>query len=486
MFDDLWSLFSSPKLALGLILAIAAASLAGALIMQVPSEMFGNADAVRTWVERARPRYGVLTDLFGTLGLFWVFQTMWFRALLGLLALNTIVCTVNRLPGIWRQVFEPRVRPGEGLFERGKPRETAHLASESLDAARPTVRAALRRRGYRVVEQVEPQGVYLYADRFRLARFGTLLSHTGLVLVFLGVVASEPLGFFQEQGFAVPVGSTREVGHNTGLSVYVDDFADEYHPDGRPKDYRSEVVLFDQGREVARATVRVNEPLAYNGVRFHQAYYGQATIVSATEPGGKTLFRDAVALTWRSNDGERPVGYFFLPTRDLHVYLVGTAGEGDPVVRPGELLVEAYRGNVSTPTYRATLTQRRPLKIADVEFLFERELPFTGLRVVRDPGAPIVWLACVLLVVGFMLAFYFPHRRLWARLRAEPGGIEVTLVGAGQEMAEELRRVLRSSDFGFWILDFGLGSDPNPKSRIQNPKSGKSRIQNPKSEQACG
>ena len=77
-FDRLWTLLSSTRLALGLILAIAAACLAGALVAQAPNELLDNADAVRTWVERMRPRYGVWTDLLHTIGLFWVVQTVWF------------------------------------------------------------------------------------------------------------------------------------------------------------------------------------------------------------------------------------------------------------------------------------------------------------------------------------------------------------------------------------------------------------------------
>lgn len=444
--DELWRVFCSPRLALFLILAIAAACLVGALVQQAPGEIQGNPQALRTWVERIRPKYGGLTDLFQTLGFFWVFQTVWFRALIGLLAINTVVCTLNRLPALWRQVCHPQTRPGEGLFDRGRPREVVALRAASLDEAEALLHQTLARRWYRVVSTTEPHGRYLYADRFRFAPLGTLLTHSALVLVMAAAVLQGPLGFFEEPGFAVPVGSVREVGHETGLAVYVEDFADEYYPDGRPKDYRSELVLYERGREVARQTIRVNEPLAYNGVRFHQAYFGQAALVSASEPdSGKTLFRDAVALTWKSNDGLRPVGYFFLPTRDLHVYLVGTAGEGDPVVRPGEILVEAYRGAAATqPTYRATLTQRQPLRVGEVELLFERELPFTGLRVVRDPSGVLVWTASGMLVLGLAATFYLPRRRLWARARCEAGSVSVVLVGPGREMEAELRRLARA------------------------------------------
>ena len=160
LFDDLWRVFASPKLALFLMLGIAAACLVGALEL-VP-----------------------------------VFETFWFRILLALLAANIGICTVNRLPGIWQAVFRPSLRPGEALFERGEPRQTVVLGAQSFEAMRPALRAALTR--LHVVETHEPSGVYLYIDQNRFARFGTLISHSAMVLILAAAVLSGPLGYFEE------------------------------------------------------------------------------------------------------------------------------------------------------------------------------------------------------------------------------------------------------------------------------------------------
>jgi cytochrome c biogenesis protein len=41
---------------------------------------------------------------------------------------------------------------------------------------------------------------------------------------------------------------------------------------------------------------------------------------------------------------------------------------------------------------------------------------YTLLIAKRDPGAPIVWLAFVALLLGLAITFYLPRRRVWARL----------------------------------------------------------------------
>jgi cytochrome c biogenesis protein len=440
VFDDLWQLFASTKLALVLMLAIAAAALAGALLVQAPGAMLDKPEAMRAWVNQIRPRYGVFTDLLQTLQLFSVFESLWFRGLLGLLAANIGICTVNRLPSIWQAVFRPTLRPADGLFERGEPRETVIMPAASLDVARPRLRAALAR--LHVVETHESGGLYLYIDQNRFARFGTLVAHAALVMILAAAVLSGPLGYFEEPAFAVPIGSTRDIGHTTNLSLRVDEFVDEYYPeDGRPKDYRSEVVLFDAGREVARQTVRVNEPLVYNGVRFHQSAYGNAAAVTIKDSNGVPLFQDSVPMTLRTTDGTRPVGYVYLPDRDLNVYVIGTGGNGDGRIQPGQLVVEAYQGSAATPTYSVTLTQRQPQSMADLQVVFDRELQFTSLRVVRDPSSSLIWLASALIILGFVLAFYFPHRRAWARAQRIDDGVEVTFVGAGKDMARHVARL---------------------------------------------
>ena len=443
IFEEVWSLFASTRLALTLILVISLACLVGVLVIQAPAEMLQSPDATRTWIARVRPRFGILTDVFQMLGFFWVFQTTWFRILLGILAINTIVCTSNRLPTIWRRVFGRPIWPKDELFERGEARETLVFNQVAPGEVAPWVRQVLVKRHYRVVAHPDANRTCLYADRFRLMHFGTVLTHAALVLILGAVTLSGPLGYFEEPGFAVPVGAVRDVGHGTALAIAVDDYADEYYEDGRPKDYRSDVVLYDydRGGEVVRQTIRVNEPLIYGGIRFHQSFFGQSAIVAVADSDGTSLYRDAVALTWRSTDGARPVGYFFLPRQNLHVYIVGTAGKGDPLIRSGEVVVEAYRGGANLPTFRSTLVQRQPQEIGGLSFTFEREVPFTGLRIVRDPTANLMWLACGLLVFGLVVTFYFPHRKLWARLQASPEGTRVILVGAGRGLAGELGRL---------------------------------------------
>ena len=66
----LWRLLCSVRLVLTLILLIAAASLAGALIIQAPGEVLRSSLSYDRWVEGLRSYFGPFPGLLGFLGLF--------------------------------------------------------------------------------------------------------------------------------------------------------------------------------------------------------------------------------------------------------------------------------------------------------------------------------------------------------------------------------------------------------------------------------
>ncbi len=109
----------------------------------------------------------------------------------------------------------------------------------------------LRRQRYQVTTESDGEGTHIYAERNRYARFGTFLSHAGIILAIVAALWGNLAGF-SDSGLVIPNGSVRAVGHGTGLSVLNEGFIEEDYPDGRPKDYRSDLVIYENGKEVKR------------------------------------------------------------------------------------------------------------------------------------------------------------------------------------------------------------------------------------------
>src|SRR4030042_331173 len=259
VIDLLWRLFSSIKLALGLILVIGAISLFGALKPDV--------DVFHSWVFL----------LAGTL-----------------LMVNLIVCSLNRWKNIKYSLQGGQVKQSEKFFTTGNKKEINAIPMSSQDSA-AALKTVLQRLGYRVREVSEKESIHIAADKNRYFRLGTYVSHLSLILFILAYLLGGYLGF-RETNFTVAEGSVRDVGHDTGLSLGLVSFVDEYYPDGMPKDYRSQVILYENGQEVKQALVRVNHPLIYKGVRFYQAYFGRVVKMLVRDENGRDIFNDNVPL----------------------------------------------------------------------------------------------------------------------------------------------------------------------------------------------
>ena len=74
------------------------------------------------------------------------------------------------------------------------------------------------------------------------------------------------------------------------------------------------------------------------------------------------------------------------------------------------------------------------------------EKMYTGLQVAKDPGVEIVWLGCLLMIVGIYVAFFMSHRRIWIRIQngsVTVGGNASKNQGAFEGYFEELAKKLK-------------------------------------------
>lgn len=440
-----WHFFTSVRLALVLILAITAAVFAGTMLDQASPSVRSDPAMYAQWLTRVEGTYGVFpTKVLDFFDMFNVFHTLWFRALIGLLTVNIIVCTLNRWKGIWRTAFPSRIRMTDAFFQHARF-NTKYVVDGPAEAAAATVKKGLKRARYRVSTQAEAGSAALYADRNRFSRFGTFISHLALVLLLAGTVVGGIWGVSDPE-FIVPEGTTRDVGLGTDLSVQLEQFTEEYYTEGPPKDFRSEIVIFKDGEEVKRGTTRVNSPVSYGGMKFFQSFFGQTALMTVKTKDGTSLYDGPVPLAWQTREGSRPVGSFTLGSQSLEVWVIGPrSGENDPLVPAGEMRIEVYESTSGALRTATNLSQGTEQDVSGLNFTFVREGQFTGLSVAKDPGVKIVWVASALMLIGLVMLFYMPHRRLWASCKERPDGkTEVQMAMTGQrdsQISAEFERV---------------------------------------------
>jgi cytochrome c biogenesis protein len=127
------------------------------------------------------------------------------------------------------------------------------------------------------------------------------------------------------------------------------------------------------------------------------------------------------------------------------------SGENDPLVPAGEMRVEVYESSSGALRAATNLSQATKQEVAGLDFTFLREGRFTGLSIVKDPGVRIIWVASALMIVGLVMLFYLPHRRVWVSCKeTEDGKTVVKLAMIGQrdsQTASEFENVERRLRF---------------------------------------
>jgi cytochrome c biogenesis protein ResB len=292
----LWRLLASGQFAVAIITLLAVGGLLAVAIPQIPVPMRGNSFAVEQWLEVRRGDFGPFTDPMYRLGLFDVVRAWWFVTGLGLLAISIGVYILDRLVFTWRSIASPTLQPPDSFFDRAANRAVLVAA-----AGRPAtaLEGVLRRRRFAVRASTQAGATYLFADRFAWAQLGSFFTHGAVVLFLVGGLVSYFGGYTQD--LLIAEGRTNPVfpvSHADQMQVEVTNAIAAFDEDGIPSDYRSELVIYQDGQEVKRGVTTVNTPLRYGGYAFHQAaYFGEGAELSVRDASsGNALYDEVLAL----------------------------------------------------------------------------------------------------------------------------------------------------------------------------------------------
>ena len=443
----LWHQLTSMRVAMLLMILLALLCVAGSIFVQMPTGTDGDAATKQMFLDSVLPKYGGWTYLLDAVGLLNVFNSLIFKVLVTALVISLIACTVHRIPGVWRTATKPRIDVGPGFFEHAPQREQIVVHATGGEALE-TIQKVLKKRHYRVLT-MDDGTVHLYADRYRFMAFASLAGHVSLILILAGAIIGASLGF-RNQSFVVAEGTTIPTGTEPGVAMKLIDFTDTWYTteENLPQDYASQVELYKDGTLVAAQTIRVNEPLTYDGATYYQSSFGQAVVLTVTDASGKVIYNQGLPLAGTTTDGsDRFAGSLSLPGTADEIDVFATTGTQDTVIRPGQVQVELFSGATGNPVDEKVIDQSKSATIGTYSVTFQRESQFTLLSINRDPGQFLVWLGALLLFGGFTLVFLLPQRRVWARIAPRGGATVLSVASLGR------RDVALGTDFDDLITD---------------------------------
>jgi cytochrome c biogenesis protein len=411
--DQIWKSFASVKLTIGLLLTLAATSIIGTLIPQNESpgaylQSFGE----------------TVSRVFSLLGLFDMYHSWWFRALILLLVVNIIVCSIDRLQATWKIIFArnprfkvARYRQLKNKTEYNHDGAAAHLKDQYL----PVISRRFR---FHRTEDTDI-GFAIYAEKGRLTRLGVYVVHLSVVILLIGGLIGSIFGY---EGFVNlgPGDSARtiQLRHNNqilplGFEIRCDDFKVEFYDSGAPKEFRSSLSILKQGKVVEQKDIIVNDPLHFEGISFFQASYGNLppteVILNFTSQATGMIYSQTAAIG-------KPLE---IPENLGTLTLIKFTRQAD---FQGHNIGEAFIGELTPPNgnpVNVTLPLKFPsfdkMRKGQVFIAIADFVPryYTGLQVSKDPGVWVVYVGFILMIIGIYITFFMSHQQLCVEVTAE-------------------------------------------------------------------
>ena len=424
--NSFWEFFASVKLALFCFFTLAFASIAGTIIPQN--------EAPGVYIQK----YGETTaEIFRLLNIFDMYHAWWFLALLCLFSINLIVCSLDRLPTVWKMVVMDNLATKVDRLEKMSPR-VRYGTTQPKQNVIARIEEALKGAGWKPSQGEREGGTLLFAQKTPWVRFGVYIVHLSILVIFAGAIIGSLFGengsLMAREKSIISFYFDRNTSERVplGFEIRVDDFTLSHYDTGAPKEFRSDLTVIEGGREMLQKSIVVNDPLDYRGYTFYQASY-QANddywiTIQNQNSGERELFlaRPGSEVKWPE------AGITFgiinlVPPDPLGRYRLKiwfSDGKGEPSVfwLDGEKVVSVER--------------------LDTAYAFKSEQVFsTGLQVSKDPGVWPVYIGCMMMLFGLVVAFFLSHKRIWVYINEEGGKTTVLVAGSSNKNKPHFEKI---------------------------------------------
>ncbi len=442
---NLWDFFASVKLAIVILIILASTSIIGTIIPQRTEEAMKF--LTRIAGDSTAP---TVYNIFLRLGFIDMYHSWWFMALLSFLTLNITICSFDRLPGILRIIKDP-IRPLSNEQVEKMPVKRSILLKGKPDSVKDTVSIALKKAGFNIKETGEDKGYHLYSQKGRWSRLGVYITHLSILVILLGAIIGM---FFSVESFlSLAEGRTSSEAYSfsgkditktipLGFEIRCDNFEVEFYDNSEdtPKSFKSQLAIIEDGKEVLRKTIKVNDPLTYKGTTFYQSDYG---MVPGLIRHGTFIFRVTSREGQSTEVQLKPGDVLRIP----NTLITGKIINFSPALIHDESgKLTTYSDELKNPAvhidfsdsgkklYSHWIFKRYPETslLPDgnrVEFLDYWGVEYTHLLVRRDPGIWIVYSGLITMGIGLIIAFFFSHKKIRVHLIEEEINTRV-LVGA--------------------------------------------------------
>ncbi len=405
-----------------LLLSLAVTSIIGTVIPQ-------NKNYIIYFREYGEFLYGI----FNLFDIFDMYHSWWFQLLLLLLAINIVVCSIDRFPATWKIVAKKSMFD-VSRFRRLSSKEEVTVnrsPAQLIEIYKPFIAKVF---GYCRVEQTD-EGVCVFGEKGGWSRLGVYTVHLSVVFLLFGGLIGSIFGF---EGFVnIPEGEKTEYiriknaekRYRLDFEIRCDDFNVSFYDSGSPSEYRSTLTLIEQGKPVLKKDIIVNDPLRYKGINIFQSSYGM-------------LPPEDVALTFKNRETGMEynknvtVGREFDAPENIGKFIINDYRKSGKFM--GHDIGETFTGiltrNTGSPV-EIILPLRFPSfdRMRNADFVVSitdyKSRYYTGLQITKDPGVLVVYTGFVIMIAGCFITFFLSHQRVCIDIIANGPASRVVVSG---------------------------------------------------------
>lgn len=411
LINQIWDFFASVKLAITTLCSLAITSIIGTVIPQGESSAF--------YVKQ----YGIKTaQFFQILDIPEMYYSWWFLGLLGILAVNLIICSLERFPAVWKIINADNLTISTSRLEKMQNNKSWSISN---NPAVDKIHEVLRLNNWKCVSKDTENNTLLFGERGKYSRTGVYMVHLSILVIFVGATIGYFYGFKGSVMIPEQLSTTQAFSYGDskpiqfGFDVRCNKFEIEFYDNGMPKEYTSSLTIIQNGQEIITKSIEVNKPLSYKGFTFYQSSYQgyQDFIFEITDKQSKTS--ESFTVPFQKQESWKEGGIQF--------GVINAEAIAKRVVRskiwfkaPGET---AFTGWLDD-------NQSIDISIGEKQYnVYVKQMYATGLQVAKDPGVWTVYLGCVLMLLGLYMAFFMSHQRLWVLIDTSPNNGRLYLSG---------------------------------------------------------
>jgi len=433
VLDGLWYAGSAPQTLMALTALLAGTLALAAIIPQQPAGLAGA--AAEQWLTGAASGYRQAGSFLRAVGGFHITSTPWMRALLAALALNLtlrVAAQAGFLHRLWRSPSTLNAPPHLIVQRVALPGALDTLVSQTSEALRPRFSS--------VTVDHDAGRAQVHALRRPQGAVGPLLTYIGPLLILLGLLLNDTLGW-RAADIALAPGGSASLPTTGGLRVTLDSVAGEG---------TASAALRLAGAQADRnVRIAANRPARWGSVWLTQQEIRPALAVTAEDSSGRPVAVQALSpggevseklhLLFQQTQGEQA---FALPARNLTFRAVSYPALPERNIAVPVFLVEAYRGADPSPVFDRLVEDTATVDLDGVTLTLQRDR-YVILEAAALPGLPLLLLGAMITLAGILTSAIWGPTRAWIGMAADEDAVDLAVRAAvSAEPERETARLL--------------------------------------------